>query len=142
VPPDAGLQKRATFSTLHIGLDGTGNRTLATCVASSGTNRSAIHYALSGRGRENESLCMLGERFGLEKRVREKKCFSMLGCHSPIVSTILLRFFYDFFYDYSPRHFPAFQREILVSRSKENPSLNLARTKFFYNSSTKSLWNL
>jgi hypothetical protein len=45
VPPDAGLQKRATFSTLNIGLAGTGNRTRATCVASSGTNRSAIHYA-------------------------------------------------------------------------------------------------
>jgi hypothetical protein len=50
VPPDAGLQKRATFSTLHIGLAGTGNRTRATYVASIGTNRLAIHYAslLSG----------------------------------------------------------------------------------------------
>jgi hypothetical protein len=48
VPPDAGLQKRATFSTLNVGLAGTGNRSRATCVASSGTNRSAIHYALSG----------------------------------------------------------------------------------------------
>jgi hypothetical protein len=46
VPPDAGLQKRATFSTLNVGLTGTGYQTLATCVASSGTNRSAIHYAL------------------------------------------------------------------------------------------------
>jgi hypothetical protein len=41
VPPDAGLQKRATFSTLNVGLAGTGNRTRATCMASS----SAIHYA-------------------------------------------------------------------------------------------------
>jgi hypothetical protein len=40
-----GLQKRATFSTLNVGLAGTRNRTRATCVASSGTNRSAIHYA-------------------------------------------------------------------------------------------------
>jgi hypothetical protein len=46
VLPDAGLQKRATFSTLNVGLDGTGNQTRSTCVASSGTNRSAIHYAL------------------------------------------------------------------------------------------------
>jgi hypothetical protein len=46
VPPYAGLQKRATFSTLNVGLAGTGNRTRATCVASSGTNHSAIHYAL------------------------------------------------------------------------------------------------
>jgi hypothetical protein len=46
VPPDAGLQKRDTFSTLNVGLAGTGNRTRATCVACSGTNRSAIHYAL------------------------------------------------------------------------------------------------
>jgi hypothetical protein len=45
VPPDAGLQTRATFSTLNIGLPGTGNRTRATCVASSGFNRLAIHYA-------------------------------------------------------------------------------------------------
>jgi hypothetical protein len=44
VPPDAGLQKRDTFSTLNVGLAGTGNQTLATCVARSGTNRSAIHY--------------------------------------------------------------------------------------------------
>jgi hypothetical protein len=45
VPPDAGLQKRATFSTLNVGLAVSGNRTWDTCVASSGTNRSAIHYA-------------------------------------------------------------------------------------------------
>jgi hypothetical protein len=49
VPPDAGLQKRDTFSTLNVGLARTGNRTRATCVASSGTICSAIHYAfLSG----------------------------------------------------------------------------------------------
>jgi hypothetical protein len=36
--PDAELQKRATFSTLIVGLAGTGNRTRATCVAGSGTN--------------------------------------------------------------------------------------------------------
>jgi hypothetical protein len=46
VPPDAGLLKRAIFSTLNVGLAGTGNQTLATCVASSGTIRSAIHYAI------------------------------------------------------------------------------------------------
>jgi hypothetical protein len=46
VPPDAGLQKRATFSSLNVGLAGTGNRTWATCVASSGTNHPVIHYAL------------------------------------------------------------------------------------------------
>jgi hypothetical protein len=45
VPPDAGLQKRATFSTLDVGLAGTGNQTQATYAASSGTNRSDIHYA-------------------------------------------------------------------------------------------------
>jgi hypothetical protein len=38
VPPDSRFQKRATFSTLNVGLTGTGNW-------SSGTNRSAIHYA-------------------------------------------------------------------------------------------------
>jgi hypothetical protein len=47
LPPDAGLQKRATFSTLNVGLAGTGNQTWVTCVASSSTNRSAIHYASS-----------------------------------------------------------------------------------------------
>jgi hypothetical protein len=44
VLPDAGLQKRANFSTLIVGLAGTGNRTRATCVAGTGTNCSAIHY--------------------------------------------------------------------------------------------------
>jgi hypothetical protein len=42
--PDAGLQKRATFSTIIVVLAGTGNQTRATCKAGSGTNRSAIHY--------------------------------------------------------------------------------------------------
>jgi hypothetical protein len=32
VPPDAGLHKRDTFSTLNVGLAGTGDRTWATCV--------------------------------------------------------------------------------------------------------------
>jgi hypothetical protein len=45
VPADAELQKRATFSTLIMGLAGSGNQTRATCIASSGTDRSAIHYA-------------------------------------------------------------------------------------------------
>jgi hypothetical protein len=49
VPPDAGLQKRATFSTLNVGLAGTGNQTRATCVASSVARRSAIHYAFKPR---------------------------------------------------------------------------------------------
>jgi hypothetical protein len=40
VPPDTGLQNRATFSTLNVGLAGTGNQSRATC-----TNRSAIYYA-------------------------------------------------------------------------------------------------
>jgi hypothetical protein len=38
VPPDTGLQKRATFSTLIIGLARTGNRTRANCVAGSGAS--------------------------------------------------------------------------------------------------------
>jgi hypothetical protein len=42
--PNEGLQKRATFSTLIVGLAGTRNQTRATRVAGSGTNRSAIHY--------------------------------------------------------------------------------------------------
>jgi hypothetical protein len=44
VPPDAGLQKRANFSTLIVDLSGTGDRTRATCVAGNGDNRSAIYY--------------------------------------------------------------------------------------------------
>jgi hypothetical protein len=43
-PPDRVTEKSHLF-TLNIGLAGTGNRTRATCVASSGTNRSAINYA-------------------------------------------------------------------------------------------------
>jgi hypothetical protein len=54
-------------------------------------------------------------------------------------STIILRFFYD----YSPRAFPCFYaRDPIVSRSKENPSPNLACTKFFYIFSTKLPWSL
>jgi hypothetical protein len=59
MPPGAGLQKRATFSTLNVGLAGTGNRTWATCVASSGTNRSAIYYALFCR----LSYCIFVNKF-------------------------------------------------------------------------------
>jgi hypothetical protein len=44
VPPDVGLQKRDTFSTLNIGPAGTGNQTQTTCVASRVARRSAIHY--------------------------------------------------------------------------------------------------
>jgi hypothetical protein len=47
VPPDAGLEKRDTFSTIVIGLAGTGDRTRATCVAGSGNNSSAIYYDFS-----------------------------------------------------------------------------------------------
>jgi hypothetical protein len=42
--PDAGLQKRANFSTLIVGLAVTGDQTRATCVAGSRVNHSAIHY--------------------------------------------------------------------------------------------------
>jgi hypothetical protein len=45
VIPFYNLNCSATFSTLNVGRAGTGNQTRATCVASSGTNRSAIHYA-------------------------------------------------------------------------------------------------
>jgi hypothetical protein len=43
VPPDAGLQKRAHFSTLIVGLSGTGNQTQSPCAVGSGVDRSAIH---------------------------------------------------------------------------------------------------
>jgi hypothetical protein len=44
VPPGAGLQKQANFSTLIAGLAGTGDQIRATCVAGSSENHSAIHY--------------------------------------------------------------------------------------------------
>jgi hypothetical protein len=44
VPLDAGIQKRANFFTLIVGLAGTWDQTRATCVASSSVNRSAFHY--------------------------------------------------------------------------------------------------
>jgi hypothetical protein len=44
VPPGAGLQKRAHFSQLIVGLAETGDQTRATCVAASRNNRSAIHF--------------------------------------------------------------------------------------------------
>jgi hypothetical protein len=69
------------------------------------------------------------------------------GRHSPNVSTILLRFFYDYFTIIPCAHFPAFPRKILVSRSKENPSPNLACTKakqillqFFHKIAVESLF--
>jgi hypothetical protein len=40
----AGLQKRAFYPTLIVGLAGTEDQTQATGVAGSGVNRSAIHY--------------------------------------------------------------------------------------------------
>jgi hypothetical protein len=46
MPPDAGLQKRANFSTLIVGLAVTGDQTRAIRVAGSGDNRSAIYYDL------------------------------------------------------------------------------------------------
>jgi hypothetical protein len=40
------VTEKSYFSTLNVGLAGTGNRTQATCLAGSVTRRSAIHYAL------------------------------------------------------------------------------------------------
>jgi hypothetical protein len=44
VLPEEGLQKRTNFSTLIVGLAGTGDQTRSTCVAGSCDNRSAIHF--------------------------------------------------------------------------------------------------
>jgi hypothetical protein len=44
VPPDAGLQKKANFSTQIVGLFMTVNITWAICMVGSSTNRKAIHY--------------------------------------------------------------------------------------------------
>jgi hypothetical protein len=51
---------------------------------------------------------------------------------------MFLQFFYDFSTIIPCAHLPSFPRKILVSRSKENPSPNLACTKFFYNFSIKT----
>jgi hypothetical protein len=58
-PPDVGLQKRATFSTLNVGLAMTENQTLSTSVASSVARRSAIHYAFSNLPRIKSSKKIL-----------------------------------------------------------------------------------
>jgi hypothetical protein len=42
--PSRRVTEIANFSTLNVGLAGTGNRTQATCLAGSVTRRSAIHY--------------------------------------------------------------------------------------------------
>jgi hypothetical protein len=44
VPPDAGFQKKANFSTLNVGLARTWYQTPDNCVTGSGSYRSAIHY--------------------------------------------------------------------------------------------------
>jgi hypothetical protein len=54
------------------------------------------------------------------------------------IHQMFLQFFYDFSTIIPCAHLPSFPRKILVSRSKENPSPNLACTKLFYNFSTKS----
>jgi hypothetical protein len=43
-PRMQAYRKEPPFCTLIVGLAGTGNQTWATCVARSGTNRSAINY--------------------------------------------------------------------------------------------------
>jgi hypothetical protein len=45
--PLCRVTEKSHFSTLNVGLAGTGNRTQATCLAGSVTRRSAIHYALT-----------------------------------------------------------------------------------------------
>jgi hypothetical protein len=43
--PLSRVTEKSNFSTLNVGLAGTGNRTRATCMAGSVSRRSAIHYA-------------------------------------------------------------------------------------------------
>jgi hypothetical protein len=43
--PGRRVTEKCHFSTLNVGLAGTGNRTQATCLAGSVSRRSAIHYA-------------------------------------------------------------------------------------------------
>jgi hypothetical protein len=43
--PRHRVTEKRHFSTLNVGLAGTGNRTQATCLAGSVSRRSAIHYA-------------------------------------------------------------------------------------------------
>jgi hypothetical protein len=43
--PLSRVTEKSNFSTLNVGLDGTGNRTRATCMAGSVSRRSAMHYA-------------------------------------------------------------------------------------------------
>jgi hypothetical protein len=97
----------------------------------------------SGQTKEGRSVPDILTSIGIETpqglaRAIHPSLLSPLGRHSPNVSTILLQFFYDFSTIIPRAHFPAFPREILVSRSKKNSSPNLACTKFFYNSSSKS----
>jgi hypothetical protein len=43
--PLSRVTEKSNFSTLNVGLAGTGKRTRATCMAGSVSRRSAIHYA-------------------------------------------------------------------------------------------------
>jgi hypothetical protein len=43
--PGCRVTEKCHFSTLNVGLAGTGNHTQATCLAGSVSRRSAIHYA-------------------------------------------------------------------------------------------------
>jgi hypothetical protein len=67
VPPGAGLQKRANFSTLILGLAGTGDQTRATCVARSGDNRLTTRTLY----RSKTKLCMF--QFNSRKYVGKKE---------------------------------------------------------------------
>jgi hypothetical protein len=86
VPPEAGLQKRASFCTLNVGLAGTGNQTQATCVASSGTNRSAIHYAY-----QNHILFEEGS-FSVRRKRKRKKAFTRPGADYVTTSHLVKKF--------------------------------------------------
>jgi hypothetical protein len=44
--PGCRVTEKCHFSTLNVGLAGTGNQTQATCLAGSVSRRSAIHYAI------------------------------------------------------------------------------------------------
>jgi hypothetical protein len=79
--PDAGLQKRATFSTLIVGLAGPGDQTWATCVAGSRTSRSAIYYNSIQNipCKHNQIVTCTYLETGTAIELIQRRCYTNLG---------------------------------------------------------------
>jgi hypothetical protein len=90
VPPWGRVTEKSHFSTLNVGLSGTGNQTKATCLAGSVARRSAIHYGrvcsmskLVAQTRHFARYCKRTFRGGLKMRFH-KQFHMRIACKSQV----------------------------------------------------------